>query len=723
VNAHVESGLAKLRAAAQRDPDKPVSLDIARANENAIAELRKQFRKETPQDRQARQLLVAYYAATGRRELAERELAELRTYYPDKADLLRAEVNLLLPARDAEKRIDQFIKDHPRDLDARFFKVEWLIRMKRIDDALAYLQAPANFVDTKSERYQRVLAAALLTKGDREGSQKVLEHLPHNADTDALLIQTASADDREKRLREALARHEDNALIQSWKAVLAFNKRNYPDAAEAFLRVCQYNRYEAAGRRGLLQSFLALAQTDPVKARELSMRLHKEAPDEPALLLASAYADLQLDEIGKPSDKPDPVKSMSAALNAWEQMVSEQPQARSGAPLTKSAFWAIAGRQDLALVEAVRAIGMNPKNPAALGQAINLALELRDPNLRSATRKRLDYMRQLLPNNNNALLLEARFDEWNEQPKEALAIYENLLRKDAKLNEAYARSISLLIKQGDKDKAWDVVKRWRKEQPDDIVAAQAEVRVLAENSKPEQARKLAEAVIRSHTERENKGGDRATFDLQLQMIAGLAQGKAWSEVENWLTQLLDKNPDDVAVLIRLGDAYLAQSSWDKARAVYEKILAKNKNAAAANNLAWLLAKHFDNAAEALRLVQEARQGTFSHKPISTDRLRPEFLDTLGIVYTKLGKTSLYPEMRELFEAARQRYPHDPRTYMYLGHAYAGLQETGQAERLYALAVEVARKSGRQFLSPEKCQEVIVEVEAARKKLQETAQLP
>ncbi|MGH7224748.1 MAG: hypothetical protein ACRELF_16115, partial [Gemmataceae bacterium] len=130
-----------------------------------------------------------------------------------------------------------------------------------------------------------------------------------------------------------------------------------------------------------------------------------------------------------------------------------------------------------------------------------------------------------------------------------------------------------------------------------------------------------------------------------------------------------------------------------------------------------------NVPEALRIVQELRKGRFSHKPISGDRLRPGFLDTLGVVYTKMNKGALYGEMRDVFAAARQRYPHDPRMYMYLGHAYAGLLETDRAQQLYASAVEIARKKGQQYLSPEKCQAVIAEVEAAQKKIKETAQLP
>lgn len=739
ISAHVDSALARARELVRRNPGEPLSLDLLRHHEDAIAELRKQLLKQTPQDRQARQIMVRYYSATRRRELAKRELAELRIYYPNSVDVLRTEVNLIgarsaseegkstlagasgsdenAALQQADARIDQFIKEHPSNLDARFFKVEWLIGTQRVEDALAYLRSPAHFADTKSERYQRVLAAALLTKGDRQGSQKVLEHLPHDAATDALLIQAASAADREKLVRQALARHEGNAQFQSWQAVLAFNKGDYEAAAEEFLRSSQYHRFAEAGKRGLLQSFLALAKTDPSKARNLAVRLHKEAADEPVLLLAGAYAALQLDDIGTPGDNPDAEKSMAAVLNAWERMVLEQqPQAKASAPLTKSAFWALAGRQDLALSEAVRALHIDPKDPAALRQAVALALELRDPDVLAATRKRLEALRQAQPDNVDVRLLQARFDEWNERPREALAIYEDLLKKDAKRNEVYARSIALHSEHGDKTEAWDLVKRWRKEQPDDLAAAQTEVRLLAANKDAEQARRVAEAFIDKQ-----KPSAPARLNLQLQMIRGLAQGKAWKAAEDWLNQLLAKHPDQPAVLVLLGDLHVSQSAWDKARRIYEKALAKDNNAVAANNLAWMLAKHFNNAAEALRLVRELRKGRFSHKPISGARLRPEFLDTLGVIYTKMNEEALYPEMRQLFEAARQRYPHDPRMYMYLGHAYAGMLETERAARMYALAVEVARNTGPRFLSAEKCQEVIAEVEAAQKKLKETAQ--
>jgi tetratricopeptide (TPR) repeat protein len=412
--------------------------------------------------------------------------------------------------------------------------------------------------------------------------------------------------------------------------------------------------------------------------------------------------------------------------------------------LTKAESWSLAGRQDLALAEVVRVLNLDRKNPDALRLAVVLALELRNPDLRAATRKRLDLLKEARPDDANVRLLEARFDESTEQPKEAIAVYEAALKNDPKLNDAYARLINLLLKQGDKAKTREYVQRWRKEQPHSVPAMQAEVRLLAENKEAGQVRKLVETFIDQQLARERKrleaekpaaGADpketekarqdrleRFRLRLQLDLTRGLMQGKAWSEAGTWLNEVLAKHPDDVTTLVLLGDLHVSQQSWDKARVVYEKVLALDKtNGVAGNNLAWILAKHLNKAPEALRLVQEARKGRFSHKPISGDRLRPEFLDTLGLIYTKMEKGSLYADMRDVFEAARHRWPHDPRICAYLGNAYAGLLEMDRAERWYAAAIEIANKSGQQFLSPQQCKEVIDEVHLAQKKIKQTAQ--
>jgi tetratricopeptide (TPR) repeat protein len=750
IKGNTDSALAKLREQARRNPGKPISLDSIRYQEKAIAELRKSLPKETPQDRQAREILISYDMATGRRADAEKELTELKSYYPNNLDVLRTEVSWIESARDAngkpmeasvkdaEQRIEKYIKDHPSDLNCRYYRVEWLIAHGRVDDALTYLRSPANFFDPKSELYQRVLAAALLAKGDRQESQKILEHLPHDPTTDAMLIQAASSADKQQAVNEALARHDDNALFQSMQAIQVFNKGEYQSAAELFLKASRYYRFEASSKRGMLLALLAQARKDPAAARSYIERLHKEWPDEPLLLVASAFADVLLDEIGNVNDNPDPIKSMSSALNAWEQMVLEQsPQNRVSAPLTKSAFWALASRHDLALNEAVRALSLEPSNPVVLRQAIVLALELNDPDLRAVTTQRLDTLLRLRQNNADDLFLEARFDENNDRIKEAIAIYQDLLKKNPKLTAVYARLIPLLAKQGEKEAASSYVQLWRKELPESIDAAKMQVRLLAQNKDIKGARRFAEQIIDENLERERKSLSAASsrtsdpqkiqkilddrrLTLQLLMIDGLREAKAWSEAENWLTQLQAKYPDHPMLLISLGDVYVAQSQWKQARDIYEKVWSKDQSQAlVGNNLAWLLAKYLNEAPKAMSIISVLRLGKFSRKPITGDRLRLEFLDTLGLIYTKAAGAAQYGEMRDLFEQARERYPNDPRLCLYLGRAYAGLGEEDRAQHLYEAALELAAKPDRALLSPKQCEEVIAEAKSAQKELKHT----
>jgi tetratricopeptide (TPR) repeat protein len=758
VAANAGSAL-KLRRMAQGMPGKPVPANQLRHFEVTIANLRRGFAKESPQDFQARQIMIGYYLATQRQAEAEKELDELTTYFPHSAAVLRSTVSVVMASRDAagkprnadellkiaDRRIEQFIKDHPSDLDGRFFLVEWLTRTGRADAALAYLQAPTNFSDTQNERYRRVLAATLMSVGDRAGSSRILQHLPHDPVTDAMLIQTASGADRDQLLQQALSKHENNGLLFVSQGVVAFEKRDFTGAAEAFRKASDFTRFKPMADRGLQESLFALAQTDPAKARSMVLRMIKQSPEEPLLLLAAAYASLMLDNIGKPDGSADPSRDMASALNAWEKLViQDQPPMKVAAPLTKAVYWSLASRQDLALAEVTRALTFDPKSEAALRDAIALSFDVDDPSLYPQIQKYLDALKRAQPDDPDVLLWQAQLYERTDRAVEAAQLYEALLRKDAKRSPIYARLVALLDSKGDKAAESEWVRRWRKELPDDVTAWQADVRLLAEAKQFAEARKLVDTFIEEQIAREVKrlsaikpppgtdvkelqknleaNKERARVDLQLGAVFALLQAKAYSEAEAWLKPILDKRPNEEAAMVFLGEAYIGQSAWDKARAVYEKLHALDKNhITAANNLAWLLAKHANKAPEALAIVQEMRKGRFSQKPITGDRIQPNILDTLGLVYTKMNQGASYTEMRETFEAARERHPRDPRMYLYLAHAYAGLLETDKADRLYTIAINLARGDGRKILPAQKCKEVIDEAQAGQKKVKQTAQ--
>jgi tetratricopeptide (TPR) repeat protein len=489
----------------------------------------------------------------------------------------------------------------------------------------------------------------------------------------------------------------------------------------------------------LRRSLFALVQTDPRKARELAVLMSKDFPDEPIPLLASAHACLLLDDIGTTDESPDPARSMAAALNAWEQRVLRQQTAPITAPLTKAAYWVLANRPDVALSEAVRALSIDPKNEAALRQAISLALDLGDPDLWPQTQKRLDVLKQVQLNRPEPLLLQARLDESRGRTADAVKIYEGLLDKDAKQVAAHGRLIDLLDKPDTRDRAREWLRRWRAALPDDARAAQVEIRLLASAGKIAEARRAADQFIDAQLLREGErlesikpaaGADpkavekkrrelldQARVNLRLVLTEGLKQAKAWDEAETWLRQILDNHPDHELALLQLGNVYLGKEAWAQARDVYERFWAKNKtNLLAGNNLAWILAKYLTNVPAALPIVQQVRKGRLSGKPISADRLPVYFLDTMGLVYTRTNTESLYAEMRDDFELARKRYPREPRVYLYLGHAYAGLRDADKAEKIYRKTLELLESADGKNMTSQERKELIAEVENARKKL-------
>jgi Flp pilus assembly protein TadD len=88
---------------------------------------------------------------------------------------------------------------------------------------------------------------------------------------------------------------------------------------------------------------------------------------------------------------------------------------------------------------------------------------------------------------------------------------------------------------------------------------------------------------------------------------------------------------------------------------------------------------------------------------------------MGFVYTHTDKQPLYAEMRDDFELARKRYPREPRVYLYLGHAYAGLGDSDRAEKNYRKTLELLGRAGVKNVAAQERKELIAEIETARKK--------
>jgi predicted Zn-dependent protease len=204
---------------------------------------------------------------------------------------------------------------------------------------------------------------------------------------------------------------------------------------------------------------------------------------------------------------------------------------------------------------------------------------------------------------------------------------------------------------------------------------------------------------------QNLAKERRTIQLELSLAFQRAQN--YDDAEAILKQCLNEQADDVVVLTLLANLHLLRQDWMAAQSVLKMILQKEPdNFVAGNNLADILATKLDQPAEAREIVDRLRLGRFSKKPLPGDRLNSAFLDTIGVVYHRIGGTDACQEMVSLFESARIRYPSDPRPYLYLGHAYAGLNQPATARNMYAAAIRLARQDRCHELNPQKREEVI-----------------
>src|SRR5262249_31310014 len=85
-----------------------------------------------------------------------------------------------------------------------------------------------------------------------------------------------------------------------------------------------------------------------------------------------------------------------------------------------------------------------------------------------------------------------------------------------------------------------------------------------------------------------------------------------------------------------------------------------------------------------------RQGRYSRKSVSGDRLPLDLLDTFGLVYREARH---HKEAVELFTEAARRYGDEPRIYLELGRSYSGARQDrvalGHLNRAARLATEKA----------------------------------
>ena len=197
--------------------------------------------------------------------------------------------------------------------------------------------------------------------------------------------------------------------------------------------------------------------------------------------------------------------------------------------------------------------------------------------------------------------------------------------------------------------------------PNEPARALALIEFLARQDRPQEALDLCEPAIR-------------TWSPQHLALASLAIYRAKSatelqrrKVEGWLEEVVQQNPDDVFLNMKLAVLRSLQGKYTEAQSIYRRLLgAKRNNVEALNSLAWQLALRENNSAEALELVDRA---------IDIAGPNPTLLDTRAVVLMQLSQGD--KALDALREAVRSQ-PDRPTYYFHLARAYQMTNATTEA---------------------------------------------
>ena len=102
------------------------------------------------------------------------------------------------------------------------------------------------------------------------------------------------------------------------------------------------------------------------------------------------------------------------------------------------------------------------------------------------------------------------------------------------------------------------------------------------------------------------------------------------QIESWLLKVLEQQPNNLALQVRMARLRAFQSRYDEAEALYARVLAADPyNAEAINNLAWHLIFRHHHGQEAVALVNRA---------IDVAGEISSILNTRALAFTDLGQS-------------------------------------------------------------------------------------
>jgi predicted Zn-dependent protease len=640
--------------------------------------------RETEFEPGAWNLAVTYKWDDEKDEAYARKLLDLaRQKYPDDLGLALLDARLLKEKgqhAESTELLENFAKADTTDNRRQLALVRWLMRNREPNKALEILEGLESNtqLDEKSRDALAVYRAqALLSARQIDRAKEEVDLLTQKDSTKtAGYLMKAALAFREKDqesglsyLEEAKKANPRNPALNMLMSSIYRAQGDFEGVLDSGADIMDVNRFSTEIKASVNDALQKLAEEKGINAAlEKVDELLKTRPNEISLRV------LKVDFLVRSGRHDDAMRELDAA--------ERQAPHDLNIPRLKAQVLVAQGRPDKALEEAIRAVKIDSQNPDAIMLASQVAIIADKPKEAIAF---AETARRMVPTNPRGYLLLADALQHDGRVDDAIGVLRGYSQRFPKDTAIRATIVELLRSTpGREADAINEVREARKLKPGDYRLLATEVSMLIDMGRPEEAQSVA---------REALGPEPRVSDMLL-VGQAFADGDEVVNAEYWGKRAMEaaKAGERTQCNLYLGRLYLREGRADpelgrgidrqmleKARERFAEVLeTEPRHLVAGNNLAWLLAEHFDRPDESLRIIEAVRGGA----PVGN--LPAAFIDTMAHCYEAAGDAE---KATEVLSAGLTTYPQDPQLLFRQGMLLISA-EPSQAKIVLQRAVEV-----------------------------------
>jgi tetratricopeptide (TPR) repeat protein len=594
-------------------------------------------------------------------------------------DLEQTEANIALLLGDKEQALElarQIVRDN-QGIDVRIWQSQFFNKLGKPKEAEAILQS---LIQQKPDALEPRLMLMVFQLGQQQFQKaaETVEQIRAQVKTErpefvwagcyATIGNTAKATEYYK------------ASLQNWpndqdvrqRAVAFFRTSGHPEEGEAALReILKQEPKHAWATRELAQLLSAHINTSTGLADQNAwneaLKLIGEKPSE------TDTADDRLVRATVLARAPDSARRPEA-IPILEGLISDSPGAiATMAHDLLARIYADASQPAKALEHAEAATVRN-NDPSTITFYIELLL--RDKKLDEAT-KQVDRLAKVESESLRVLGLRALIFQAQGKGQEAASLLEDrfaALEKDnAPDEEAQGRKIlEMLVALKQLDAAERVGVRLAERRPR---SAWTVAPILAKRGKLGDALKYCKIAADNGSAYE--AASTAALLVTTQSLGADAAARL-KEADAILDKALKQQPTHFGLLFSRASIKRLMGRYDEAAQLYGDMLTRNPdNPVLLNNMAWTLSEDLNKPADGLEKINTA----LKQKGSASSRFDPSWLDTRGVILTRLGK---FNEAIEDLEASAKASP-SPNVYYHLARAYKMAGRTTEFQKYRDLA--------------------------------------